>query len=143
MTRPTDEQIDTLRAALDVFTRRYKLVDAGGADKLLNEVDNQTLLYVADHPACGPGDVARFLGVAATTMSSATDRLVKRGLLERRRPEGNRRAVALTLSAEGMAYSAAYRQAHDDLFRMMLERLSPGERDTFLDLIAKIAYHED
>ena len=143
MTLPTDDQVASLRTALDAFTRRYKLVDAGKPGKALNEVDIQTLLYVADHPSCGPTDVARFLDVASTTISSATDRLVKRGLLARHRPEGNRRAVALLLTAQGEAHVAAHSQAHGDLYRMMLERLSPGERDGFIDMITKIVYHDD
>jgi len=141
MTLPTEDQVASLRTALDAFTRRYKLVDAG--KPALNEVDIQTLLYVADHPSCGPTDVARFLNVASTTLSSATDRLVKRGLLERHRLEGNRRAVALTLSAQGEAQVAAHVRAHGDLYRMMLQRLSAGERDVFIGMITKIVYHDD
>ncbi len=141
MTTPTDDQIAILGAALDTFARRYKMQDTGPG-RPLTELDNQVLLYVSAHPSCGPTDVARFLEVAATTISSATDRLVKRGLLIRQRPEDDRRAVALTLSEQGAAHVAAYRQGHDALFRMMLERLSPKERDTFLALISKIAHHE-
>ena len=141
MTTPTDDQIAMLGAALDTFARRYKMQDAGSG-RPLTELDNQVLLYVSAHPSCGPTDVARFLEVAATTISSATDRLVKRGLLIRQRPEDDRRAVALTLSEHGAAHVAAHRQAHDALFRTMLERLSPQERDTFLALISKIAHHE-
>ncbi|WP_102960883.1 MarR family winged helix-turn-helix transcriptional regulator [Mangrovicella endophytica] len=143
MTTPTDDQIETLGAALDTFVRRFKLADAVRADKPLNEVDTQTLLYVRDHPACGPTDVARFLAVPVTTISSATDRLAKRGLLERRRVEGDRRAVALGLSDAGTAHLAAYEEAHRDLYRFMLQRLSPAERDSFISMIAKIAYNED
>ncbi|MEO3385344.1 MarR family winged helix-turn-helix transcriptional regulator [Mesorhizobium sp. CAU 1741] len=142
MTTPSDDQIAMLANALDTFSRRYKLTDTG-ADRPLTELDNQVLLFVAGHPSCGPTDVARFLDVAATTISSATDRLVKRGLLNRQRLEGDRRAVALTLSEDGEAYVSTYKHAHDSLFRMMLERLLPEERETFLHLISKIAHHDD
>jgi DNA-binding MarR family transcriptional regulator len=36
------------------------------------------LVFVDDNPGCGMGDVARYLNVAMTTMSSAIDRLGKR-----------------------------------------------------------------
>jgi DNA-binding MarR family transcriptional regulator len=97
MTTPTDDQLAKLGAAFDTFARRYKLADALSSEKPLNELDKQTLLYVAEHPEYGPTDVARFLAVPSTTISSATDRLFKRGLLERHRLEGDRRAVALRL----------------------------------------------
>jgi DNA-binding MarR family transcriptional regulator len=143
MATPTDDQLATLGAAFDTFARRYKLSAAAGAETPLNEVDGQTLLYVADHPDCGPTDVARFLGLPATTISSATDRLVKRGLLLRGRTEDDRRAVALRLSSEGEIRVASMRKAYQDMCRMMLERLSPAERDNFIAMITKIVYHED
>ncbi len=143
MTLPTDDQIATLGAAFNSLARRYKLADAFGSEKPLNELDKQTLLYVADHPACGPTDVARFLTVPNTTVSSATDRLVKRGLLERDRSEGDRRAVALRLSPEGKRRVDVFVAAHRVLQRRMLEPLSPAERDNFIGMITKILYYED
>lgn len=143
MTKPTHDQLATLGAAFETFARRYKLADAIRSEKPLNEVDKQVLLYVAENPACGPTDVARFLAVPNTTISSATDRLVKRGLLERGRVESNRRAVALRLSHAGTDYAAAQMQAHREMYRLMLERLSPAEQDQFIAMITKIVYHED
>ena len=141
MTTPTDAQIATLGAALDTFARRYKMTDTE-SERPLTEVDTQTLLYVKNNPGCGPTDLARFLGVATTTVSSATDRLAKRGLLDRYRPEGDRRAVALKLSEAGQVHISAHEQAHNNIFRMMLERLAPEEREAFLTMITKIAYYD-
>ncbi len=143
MTNPTDDQLASLGAAFDAFARRHKLVDALGSETQLNELDKQTLLYVADHPGCGPTDVARFLAVPSTTISSSTDRLVKRGLLERHRPEGDRRAVALRLSAGGKTRADAILAAHRELYRRMLAPLSPAERKSLIRMIAKIVSHED
>jgi DNA-binding MarR family transcriptional regulator len=143
MTTPTDDQLAKLGAAFEAFARRYKLLDALGSETQLNELDKQTLLYVADHPECGPTDVARFLVVPNTTVSSSTDRLVKRGLLERHRPEGDRRAVALRLSSAGKARADAIVTAYRDLYRRMLEPLSPAERKSFIRMITKIVYRDD
>ncbi len=143
MATPTDDQLASLGAAFDSFARRYKLLDALGSETQLNELDKQTLLYVANHPGCGPTDVARFLAVPNTTISSATDRLVKRGLLERHRPEGDRRAVALHLSTAGQARADAISAAHRDLYRRMLEPLTRAERETFIRMITKIVSHGD
>ncbi|MFC3693991.1 MarR family winged helix-turn-helix transcriptional regulator [Chenggangzhangella methanolivorans] len=143
MTAPTDDQLAALGSAFDVFARRYKLSAAAGAETPLNEVDTQILLYVGGHRDCGPTDVARFFGLPATTISSATDRLAKRGLLERSRTEGDRRAVALGLSEDGAARAASIRKSYEDMCRMMLERLTPEERDAFIAMITKIVLHED
>lgn len=142
MTRPTDDQLAALGAAFDVFTRRYKLAEALGPVKPLNEVDKQLLFYVARNAGCGPTDVARFLGVANTTISSATDRLVKGGLLERERPEQDRRAVALRLTAQGRARVATLQEAYRDLSLRMLGPLTGPERSRFIELIEKITHNE-
>lgn len=143
MTKPTDDQIAALGAVFDAFTRRYKLADALGAGRALNELDKQALLYIFDQPGCGPSDVARFLGVANTTITSATDRLVKRGLLVRRRAEGDRRAVALVLSAQGEACVVDIRAAYRQLYDRMLEPLSAAERDSLIGMLEKIASNDD
>lgn len=139
---PTDEQIATLSAALETFSRRYKLSDAGSA-KALTELDKQVLFYVRRHPACGPTDVARYLGVAMTTISSATDRLAKRGLLDRHRSDGDRRAVALVLSEAGNAHVLNQERGYAEMFRTMLARLTPEEREVFIGMMEKISYYED
>jgi DNA-binding MarR family transcriptional regulator len=142
MTTPNDDQLAALGAAFDAFTRRYKLADALSSERPLNELDKQILLYVAESPACGPTDVARFLGVPNTTISSATDRLVKREFLERHRLEDNRRAVALRLTEEGTRRVQAILAAHQDLYRRMLDPLSPAERERLIAIVSKIVHHE-
>jgi DNA-binding MarR family transcriptional regulator len=130
-------------AAFDAFTRRHKLADARGSGKPLNELDKQILLFTANNPGCGPSDVARFLNVPNTTISSATDRLVRGGLLERDRIKEDRRAISLRLSKAGEAAATAVHALHQGLYRMMLERLTPDERDQFVAIITKIVYHDD
>src|ERR1700753_4090492 len=96
MTEPTKEQVEQLTRAFERFTRRFKVAEAAAAgDNELNALDSQALLFVGDHPGCGIGDVARYLKVALTTMSSAIDRLVRKDLVARGRPEGERRSAAL------------------------------------------------
>lgn len=143
MATPTDDQLAALASALDAFARRYKLAEALGPDKPLNELDKQALMYVADHPDCGPTDVARFLAVPNTTISSATDRLVKRGFLGRRRLEANRRAVALRLTSQGKARVEGYRAEYRAFYRRLLQPLSPSERDNLIRLMTKIVSYED
>lgn len=141
MTNPSDEQVADLAAALDVFSRRFKLMHVGDG-RPLAEIDKHILHFVEAHPDCGPTDVARSFGVAMTTISSATDRLARRGLLERLRPSDDRRAVALRLTGDGTDYTAAHRQAYMDMFRAMLAPLSPEERDAFVAMMKKISSYD-
>jgi DNA-binding MarR family transcriptional regulator len=56
-------------------------------------------------------------------MSSAIDRLVKKALVERRRPEDNRRAVALTATDQGRQVVEDHIAGYRDACRMMLRSL--------------------
>lgn len=143
MSDPTEDQLTALGTALETFARRYKLADARRLERPLAELDKAVLLYVAEHAGCGPTDVARFLAVPTTTLSSATDRLVKRGLLKRDRIEADRRAVALTLSEAGATYAKAQVETYRQMYFLMLSRLSTEERDRFIAMITKIVYNDD
>ena len=104
MTEPTPDQVEQLTRAFERFTRRFKVAEAAAAaDNALNALDAQTLVFVESNPDCGMGEVARYLNVAMTTMSSAIDRLVRKHLVERRRPDDNRRAVATQSDGTGTA----------------------------------------
>ncbi|MCC2976060.1 MarR family winged helix-turn-helix transcriptional regulator [Sphingomonas sp. PL-96] len=142
MTMPTDEELAALGEAFDLFTRRYKLAEALSPEKPLNELDKQVLFYVARHPNCGPSDAARFIGVANTTISSATDRLAKRDLLERHRPEADRRSVALRLTTAGQQRVSTMSAMYGELHRRMLEPLSAGERRQLIAMMAKIISYD-
>jgi DNA-binding MarR family transcriptional regulator len=142
MTMPTHEELAALGEAFDLFTRRYKLAEALSSEKPLNELDKQVLFYVAKHPDCGPTDAARFIGVANTTVSSATDRLAKRDLLERHRPEADRRSVALRLTRAGRQRVDTMSAMYGELHRRMLEPLSAVERRQLIAMMAKIVSYE-
>ena len=140
MTEPTQEQVDQLTRAFELFTRRFKVAEAAAAaDNALNALDAQTLVFIGDNPGCGIGDVARYLNVAMTTMSSAIDRLVRKDLVARGRPEEDRRSAALTASRAGQQaiedHIAAYREA----CRMMLRSLDPKEQRELIRLTEKIS----
>lgn len=138
MTMPTDDELAALGEAFDLFTRRYKLAEALGPEKPLNELDKQVLFFVARNSSCGPTDVARFLGIANTTISSATDRLAKRGLLERHRPEADRRSVALRLTASGQKRVDTLAGMYGELHRRMLQPLTAPERRQLIAMMQKI-----
>ncbi|WP_284778543.1 MarR family winged helix-turn-helix transcriptional regulator [Agrobacterium sp. lyk4-40-TYG-31] len=124
MTDPTPEQIEKLATAFERFSRRFKVAEAAAVmNNSLNPLDIQALLFIEEHPACNLGDVARHLQVALTTMSSSADRLVRRGMIERQRPEANRRSVALTITNEGKQAVAGYIDGYRASCKAMLQAL--------------------
>lgn len=139
MTTPTQEQIDQLARAFERFTRRFKIAEAAAAaENELNTLDAQTLLMIESNPGSGVGDVARELNVAMTTMSSAVDRLVKKGLVVRRRPEDNRRAVDLTATDTGRQVVEEHKATYREACRSMLSLLDPDEQREMIRITEKI-----
>jgi DNA-binding MarR family transcriptional regulator len=143
MPEPTREQVEQLTRAFERFTRKFKVAEAvAAADNALNALDAQTLVFIAEHPGCGIGDVARYLNVAMTTMSSAVDRLVKKDLIDRRRPEDNRRAVALSANQKGRQVVDDHIEGYREACRTMLRALDSSERGELIRLTEKIADNE-
>lgn len=143
MSEPTSEQVAQLTRAFERFTRRFKVAEAAAAaDNALNVLDAQTLQFVSEHPGCGLGDVARDLGVVATTMSSAVDRLVRRVMIERSRPEGNRRTISLTATAKGRNVVEEQKAGYQRACLAMLRSLEAEERGELIRLTEKIANSE-
>jgi DNA-binding MarR family transcriptional regulator len=143
MTEPTPEQIEQLAIAFERFTRRFKVAEAAAVlQNSLNALDIQALLFIDEHPECNLGDVARNLHVALTTMSSSADRLVRRDMIERHRPEANRRSVALTITNKGQQVVAGYIDGYRASCQAMLQALDPDDRTEFLRLTKRIAESE-
>ena len=143
MSEPTEAQVQELYALFSTMARRFKLAEAQAMPgKPLNQIDIQTLLFIADNPGAGPTDVARHLAVAATTMTSATDRLSRQGLLHRERPPENRRSIALSLTGRGEEVVEALVEAQVIGCREMLARLDPHEQEQILAYCRKIASTE-
>ena len=140
MAEPTQEQIDQLSLAFERFTRRFKVAEtAAAAENALNALDAQTLVFISENAGCNAGEIARYLDVAPTTMSSALDRLVRKSLIERRRPEENRRSVALTATAKGLRVVEDHKAGYRKACVAMLRALEAGEQTQLIKLTEKIA----
>lgn len=136
------DDLERLRQGIDTLVRVLKIADAtqlpdGKAP--LNPSDSQTLIFVAMHEGCIGSDIAKFLGVSATTVSAIVDRLVRRGLVRRERTEANRRVVLLSVTPDGRKAAEAILDEQRKHCALMLEALSPSSRRDFVNHISKIA----
>lgn len=144
MSKPSQAQTQALYESVCTLLRMFTVGEktfppAGGRIKY-NGLDFQTIGFVGRSPGCMATELAAFLDVAATTATSTIDRLVKRGLLIRERPEDNRRAVALSLSAEGQEVFEHMVAQDMQNMQIMLQTLSPAERAPFVAAMGKIVH---
>jgi len=82
--------------------------------------------------------LAEDLGVPLSTATHTVDRLVAKGMVMRVRSEEDRRVVMVEMSSFGKKLQENFRVKRRAMARSWLEPLSPGEREIFLELMAKI-----
>jgi DNA-binding MarR family transcriptional regulator len=104
----------------------------------IRPVQFSVLLVLRHNPGLRATQVAFALGLKRTNFVPLLDELEARGLAERRRVPGDRRASALFLTAEGGRTLARLEQLHGERERAMAARLGPGGREALLGLLARL-----
>ena len=101
--------------------------------------DIQTLRFLSQNEGSKLSDLAGHLGVVPTTASSIVDRLVDRGMVQRDRPETNRRAIALRLTRLGEDVYGRLEVEELTTMRFMLDALPEEDRPAFIRAMGRIA----
>ncbi|MBI1391717.1 MAG: MarR family transcriptional regulator [Alphaproteobacteria bacterium] len=101
--------------------------------------DIAAMRFVADNAGAPMKALSRHLGIATTTATSAVDRLVRMGLVSRERLDGDRRAVALNLTAQGRRTYAAIIEEERERTRRMLAALPRADRKPLVGHLETIA----
>jgi len=108
----------------------------GPAD--LTRVEYAALTNLDAEPGIDQRHLAERLGVDKASTSLLIDRLVRRGLIDRRVDEANRRAHVLRLTPEGLALRRRLRPAALAAQERILAPLRSEERPLLLDLITRV-----
>jgi MarR family transcriptional regulator, 2-MHQ and catechol-resistance regulon repressor len=89
------------------------------------------------------GELGRRLGVTAGNMTFVVDRLVEKGLAERKHAERDRRRYVVSLTKEGEAAAKTAAKKIDEEIARALNVLDAKERDALADALEKIANAPD
>jgi len=121
--------------AVEANLKRYDL-DMAGFDVLL------TLRRQGGEQGQGnaltPGELARDMMMSPPAMTNRIDRLVKRGLVERRADPDDRRALRVALTEEGRALADTAVETHLKTEEALLGDLTQQERDQLVNLLGRI-----
>ena len=85
--------------------------------------------------------LASKLGVTASTTSGLVDRLVERGLVDRRSEPADRRQVVVDATSDGRRLIDDFRELGSGAFRQILSRLSGDELDVLSRAIQILVAH--
>lgn len=86
-------------------------------------------------------DLARKIGVTTGTLTVAVDRLEKKGLLERKPHETDRRSYLIELTPQGRECFKEHHEFHVRMTQEIVSELTPEEQAQFAHLIAKVLNH--
>lgn len=106
--------------------------------------DNLSLAEMHTLDAIGPyesrtmTETAQILGITVGTLTVSVDRLVKKGFIERKRDEDDKRIVRISLTRDGKLASRLHGKFHKVLARRVLEPYSDEERALLLNLVEDI-----
>jgi len=141
----TRGEVDGFSAGLDDFLRALRTARGRFNRAPLTPELSASQLHLLEPlaPTAAPlalCALAEAADVAAPTATRMIDGLVKRGLAERRRPEGgDRRRVEITLTDEGRRLVAAKRKRIARAREEVFARLSPSERASAARLLHSLA----
>jgi DNA-binding MarR family transcriptional regulator len=137
-----DPQALALHECISILMRKFRIEPgllAGSVYADLHANDVGLFEVLATPGAWSVRRIAQALAAPISTISSALDRLERKGLLARRRIADDRRVVRIELTARGRRLALRLRDAHVENCRVMLAQLNADERGEFLRLIARIA----
>jgi DNA-binding MarR family transcriptional regulator len=98
----------------------------------------RVLLILMDRESCSMQQIARAIGLRASTITNMVDRLVRMGLVERRRSANDRRVVTVSLTAKGRRVLERIRREKHRTAMEMYEHLSPRERRQYPEIMEKL-----
>ena len=98
----------------------------------------RSIVILSNRGRCIMSDFANAVGVPISTATHIIEKLVRKGLVVRVRSEADRRVVHVELSDEGRKRELHFLQNRVAMGRDMLEPLSRGERELFLEMLVKM-----
>jgi DNA-binding MarR family transcriptional regulator len=84
-------------------------------------------------------EIASFLSVSNAAASKAVDRLVRRGLIRRKEKEEDRRAISLSLTAEGTQTLEQFEEVLYETLEGLFKRFTPDDLVSVGNLLDKLS----
>jgi DNA-binding MarR family transcriptional regulator len=135
-----DRQLGQLIGHFDALSRRLMVKRPPELipDLEISQQETRAIVVLGRKGSAIMSDLAGDLVLPLSTATHTMDKLVAKGLAERGRDDENRRTVRVSLTDKGKAVYQSFVDFQRAMGRSMLEALSPGEREMFLELMAKI-----
>lgn len=104
----------------------------------LSLAEMHTLDAIGPYEARTMTETAQILGITVGTLTVSVDRLVKKGFVERRRDEEDRRVVRISLTRDGKLAARMHGKFHKVLAKHILEPYTGEEQELLLSLVKEV-----
>jgi DNA-binding MarR family transcriptional regulator len=91
-----------------------------------------------EQPGCRMSELSNWLKISHGVATRTVDRLVDKGLVERRHGDEDRRVVLVSLTGKGQEYAERMINSHMEKMKIVFSKSKPQEREMFLDLLTDI-----
>lgn len=134
----SSETLAIAERASDLFTQiMHKSMSERLAEELTdNEISFaqiQVLRYILVHRSVTVGDIARGLAISYPSATNMMHRLTRKDLIRKNCNTTDQRLVLIELSDRGNELVAQLDRERTRRFALVLERMTPAERDEFLN----------
>ncbi|MEM7356582.1 MAG: MarR family winged helix-turn-helix transcriptional regulator [Acidobacteriota bacterium] len=119
------------RAAL-LFSRAFEGLDVA-------PLQFAALEFISKNPGSCQKDIAHHIGTTPPVLVTPLERLERRGLIQRRRGEADRRRVGVALTREGQQVMQEIEKRILSVDQELVADLSDTERKSFLQLLQKVS----
>jgi len=137
------DSLDTLAARMQHITytiiRSYELCDQWViVPHGLTVSQGYTLLTFHPQEAVSMSDLSESMGLANSTMTRMVDQLVRRGLVQRKPDDRDRRVILVGLTSKGREVRSALEMEFQEFFKLVLQEIEEEERSAVLDAMEKM-----
>lgn len=137
-------QKNALRQVMELYPRIYfachtRHVRDPKTRRLLSAHQASILDHLDEHESLALLDLARHMGVTASTMSLNIERLVRRGYVSRQRAAEDGRRLKLRITPAGVCLREAKSVLDPARVRALLARLTPAQREAGIQGLALLA----
>lgn len=117
----------------------YAIKSGAFSDLSITEI--HTIEAIGLYGAKTMSEIAQTLEITMGTLTTAVDKLIKKGYLERSRSNTDRRIVNVNLSKRGKLAYRIHEKFHLEMVQNIMRDFSPEEEEILLIALNKLNYH--
>lgn len=121
----------------DILTIEQNAIKEGNL-KDLSITEIHTIAAIGMYDSKAMSEIAQQLEITVGTLTIAINNLVKKGYVERKRSETDRRVVLIELTRKGKLAFRVHEKFHSDMIRATIEGLSDEEESVLINSLEKL-----